>query len=83
MNRRNAIGLVGAAGVSTMLPATAQQTVKVPRIGFLWTGDQAGTALAFDLFQGGLRQAGYVEGRNIEVEQRWAANAPPRLAELV
>ena len=82
MNRRKAIVLVGAAGVSTMLPATAQQTVKVPRIGFLWTGDQAGTALAFDLFQGGLRQAGYVEGRNIEVEQRWAANAPPRLAEL-
>jgi len=60
--------------------AQAQQTSKVPRIGFVTTGS-SGTAI--DPFRQGLREAGYVEGRNVVVEARFAAGRQDLLPELV
>ena len=62
----------------------AQQPEKVPRIGFL-TNDSASdwaTALRLDAFRQGLRELGYVEGKNIIVEHRYAEGKSERLIEL-
>ncbi len=78
MRRREFITLLSSAAVWP-LPAEAQ-TIKVVRIGFL---RQAGPhQKQFDAFREGLRAAGYVEGQNIVIEQRYAAGAYDRLGAL-
>jgi putative ABC transport system substrate-binding protein len=65
-------------------PAAAQ---KVPRIGFLIASSPSAMAPRLDAFQQGLRELGYVDGKNIVLEQRHANGQPDRLpllaAELV
>jgi putative ABC transport system substrate-binding protein len=62
------------------LAAEAQPPRKVPRIGFLWMGSPSEDAL--DAFRQGLREADYIEGHNIAIEHRSAADAVQRLPEL-
>src|SRR6516164_11098823 len=78
MRRREFIALIGSAAA---WPLTAEaQTTKIVRIGFL---RQAGPhQKQFDAFREGLRAAGYVEGQNIVIEQRYAAGAYERLSGL-
>src|SRR6266436_2706894 len=67
------------------IAAQAQQpTGKIPRIGFLTTGSASdlGTTLRRDLFRQGLRDLGYVEGKNINIEYRYAEGRFERLPEL-
>ena len=64
------------------LTAGAQQGGKVPRVGILW-GYPPPLASAFaDAFRQGLRGLGYVEGRNILLEERWADGTSDRLPAL-
>jgi putative tryptophan/tyrosine transport system substrate-binding protein len=66
------------------IPAQAQQpTGKIPRIGYLTTGsaDPVNT-LRRDLFRQGLRDLGYVEGKTINIEYRYAEGRFERLPEL-
>jgi putative tryptophan/tyrosine transport system substrate-binding protein len=78
MNRREFITLLGGAVATWPLVARAQQ--KLARIGFL---RQAGPhEKQFEAFREGLRAAGYVEGQNIVIEQRYAAGAYDRLNAL-
>jgi len=69
--------------------AEAQQPKKAPRIGFLWagTGSNPLSAPRHDAFRQGLRDLGYVEGKNIVIESRFAEGKPDRYpglaAELV
>jgi putative ABC transport system substrate-binding protein len=63
------------------LAATAQPAGKMPRIGYLWPGSQ-GFALTREGFQRGLRALGYVEGKNIAVEYRYAEGQTERLPDL-
>jgi putative ABC transport system substrate-binding protein len=75
--------------LSAPLAAQAQQPAKVPRIGFLITGspESPEARFSFDPFRQGLRERGYVEGRNILIEYRGAEGRIERLpglaAELV
>jgi ABC-type uncharacterized transport system substrate-binding protein len=63
--------------------ATAQQTGKVPRIGFLDPGTASGSAVLVDAFRRELRKLGWIEGKNITIEYRFAENkGQNRLAEL-
>jgi ABC-type uncharacterized transport system substrate-binding protein len=79
MKRREFITLIGGAVAVWPLAARAQAT-KVMRIGFL---RQAGPhEKQFNAFRDGLRAAGYVEGQNIVIEQRYAAGAYERLSGL-
>jgi putative ABC transport system substrate-binding protein len=79
MRRREFITLLGGAAAGWPLAARAQAT-KVTRIGFL---RQAGPhEKQFNAFRDGLRAAGYVEGQNIVIEQRYAAGAYERLSDL-
>ena len=59
----------------------AQQAKKVPRVGFLWDSP-AVFPDAIEAFRQGLRDLGYVEGRTIAIEYRWAEGKPERMREL-
>src|SRR5215813_9639370 len=65
----------------------AQQPGKIPRIGFLGAASASGYAPQLEAFRRGLRDLGYVEGKNIILEYRWAEGTYDRLpvlaAELV
>jgi putative ABC transport system substrate-binding protein len=64
------------------LPAFAQQKGKVWRIGFLGTVSASGFAHRVDALRAGLRDLGYVEGKNLAIEYRWAEGKYERLPEL-
>ena len=88
MKRRELIGVLGAAACGNALPALAQQPPKVWRIGFLTAyGSRESSGGKLDAFVEGLRKLGYVEGKNITIEWRYAGNDYKRLpglaAELV
>ena len=56
--------------------AEAQQTKKVPRIGFLISSPPSADAARVEAFREGLRELGYLEGKNIFIEWRSAASHP-------
>src|SRR6266540_4591688 len=62
--------------------AEAQQPKKVPRIGFLGAAYPSTNAARIEAFRQGLRALGYVEGKNIIIEWRWAEGKPERLPDL-
>jgi putative ABC transport system substrate-binding protein len=68
-------------------PARAQQSKKVPRIGYLSSFDEAGESARAKAIRLELRERGYIEGQNIAIEYRYAEGkfdrAPELLAELV
>jgi putative ABC transport system substrate-binding protein len=71
--RYRIIGLVlSTIGVAAYGFAQAQQTGKVPLIGLLVPGSRAAYARRIDSFRQGLRELGYVEGKNIIIEYRYA-----------
>jgi putative tryptophan/tyrosine transport system substrate-binding protein len=81
---RTTVGLlvILALGILAALPSSdAQQAGKVPRIGYLWPGPR-GFSLSIEGFQRGLRALGYVEGKNIAVEYRFAEGKTERLPDL-
>ena len=69
------------------LVAEAQQPAKVPRIGFLGNSTAALEANLVEPFREGLRDLGYVEGRDVLIEYRWAEGKyerfPALIAELI
>jgi putative ABC transport system substrate-binding protein len=83
VNRRDLIVLVAsAAALACTQAARAQQAAKVYRIGFL--GDSpAAFSERTEAFRQGLRDLGYVEGRNITIEYRWAHGNPEQMREFV
>jgi putative ABC transport system substrate-binding protein len=60
----------------------AQQPKKVPRIGFLSGVSSSSMSARFEAFRQGLRELGYVEGKNIHIENRWAEGKVDRLSNL-
>ena len=60
--------------------ALAQQPTKIPRIGFLFFGSNDQPHL--ESFRQGLRDLGYVEGKNIAIEYRYAEGKPDALPAL-
>jgi putative tryptophan/tyrosine transport system substrate-binding protein len=64
------------------VPANAQQTGKLYRIGYLGFGVVSTNPLRADAFRQGLRQLGYVEGKNIVIEYRFAEGKLDRLNEF-
>ena len=70
--------VVLAVGVT----AKAQQPTKMPRIGYLSINSPSTNPARTEAFRQGLRQLGYVEGKNIVIEWRYAEGKPDRLSAL-
>ena len=64
------------------LSAHAQQTGKVARIGFLDPSNASGSAVLVEAFRQELSKLGWIEGKNITIEYRFAEQKPDRLPEL-
>jgi putative tryptophan/tyrosine transport system substrate-binding protein len=85
MKRRTFIMLLGSAAAWPFV-ARAQQAERVRRIGFLGPSPAASFAPRVEAFWAGLRELGYVEGKNLVIEYRWADRVdqlPEFVAELI
>jgi ABC-type uncharacterized transport system substrate-binding protein len=83
VRRREFITLLGGAAVAWPLSARAQQSAKVPRVGFMGNSTEALEANLVGPFREGLRELGYEEGRNIIIEYRWAEGKYERFPALI
>ena len=83
-NRRKLVIALGTGALTASLRGIAQQPTKIPRIGIL-AGSESGGVLPG--FYRGLRELGYVEGKNILIERRFTGSdttkALPFARELV
>jgi putative ABC transport system substrate-binding protein len=79
--RRWFLGAVGASLLAAPLMCEAQQTGKVWRIGLLYSGSRQSAVETgrYRAFVGGLRDLGYVEGKNLVIEARFFEGDPERL----
>jgi len=82
MNRRAFLRAMSLSLLVAPLVAEAQPAAKVARIGYLSLQREEGDKSWFAAFRQGLQELGYVEGRDIAIEQRHAAGRSERLPEL-
>jgi putative ABC transport system substrate-binding protein len=80
LKRRNFVAVLG--GALAWSPGVRAQVPAVPVIGFLNSGSAQAFERHLEAFRQGLKEAGYVEGRNVEIAYRWADGQVARLPEL-
>jgi len=81
--RKRIIGFaLGAMLLALSFPCAAQQAGKIFRIGFLDNSTAAGSAVLVKAFLHELSKLGWIEGKNIAIEYRFAENKTERLSEL-
>ena len=81
MRRRDFFKVIGALATAWPLAARAQQAT-MPVIGFLCATTAEGYAAPLAAFRRGLHEAGFIEGRNVTIEYRWAEDQNDRLPAL-
>jgi putative ABC transport system substrate-binding protein len=81
IRRREFIAALGGAAAAWPL-ATRAQRPAMPAVGYLYVGSPETSANQLAGFRKGLGEAGFVEGRNVAIEFRFAHNEPTRLPEL-
>lgn len=83
ITRRNSIIALGASAIAPMHSIAQQPSARVPRIGTFNVAAPGSVALArLQAFRDGLREYGYVEGRNLQFEVRWGEGKLERLPVL-
>src|SRR5262245_40268463 len=82
MKRRDFIKLIGGAAAAWPLAARAQQSGKLASIGCLVPGTPSSHGQWFAVFVQRLRELGWIEGRTVAVEYRWAEGRSERFAEI-
>src|SRR5215475_6807588 len=83
MFRRIVIRLLLTVLLFAISPASAQQPTKVPRVGYLVAASPSAITARTESFRQGLRELGYVEGKNIVIEWRSAEGKLDRIPSLV
>jgi putative tryptophan/tyrosine transport system substrate-binding protein len=83
VRRREVIALLGGSAAAWPLAASAQQPTKVPTIGFLGAESASTNQHFFDAFREGMREHGYIVGKNITLVERWAEGRNERFPELI
>jgi len=83
MIRRIVVCLLITALLLAVLPAEAQQTKKIPGVGYLAGASLSSQLTRNEAFRQGLRELGYVEGKNIVIEWRSAEGKRDRVPALV
>jgi putative tryptophan/tyrosine transport system substrate-binding protein len=82
VKRREFITLLGGAVATWSLAARAQQAGKLPTIGFLGAGTLSAWSLWVASFVQRLRELGWIEGRTVAIEYRWAEGRTERFDEI-
>jgi putative ABC transport system substrate-binding protein len=82
MRRRDFIVLMGGAASSPLWPRAARAQQRMPVVGYLGTASLEAEREFVAAFHRGLAETGYVEGRNVAVEYRWAESRNDRLPAL-
>jgi putative tryptophan/tyrosine transport system substrate-binding protein len=82
MNKKIIVSILAGLIPGSVQLAEAQQPKKVPRIGFLAAVSHSANSVRFEAFRNALRELGYVEGKNIVIEWRYADGKPDRLPAL-
>jgi putative ABC transport system substrate-binding protein len=84
MNRRDTLlALLALAAAGDPFQARAQPAAKLPRVGYLFSFSPAEGRHYWEACRAGLRELGYVEGKNILLEPRWAEGHYERLPGLI
>src|SRR5215510_11244318 len=81
IGRRELLAVLGGTAAAWPLAARAQQPA-MPVVGLLNPQSPGSIPRFVDSFRRGLAETGYVEGRNVAIEYRWAEDRLDRLAEL-
>jgi putative tryptophan/tyrosine transport system substrate-binding protein len=81
--RREFITLLGGAAVAWPLAASAQQPGRLPTIGFLGESTPSGQREWVAAFEQRLRELGWIRGRDVAIEYRWAEGRNERFADIV
>src|SRR5260221_3869781 len=82
MTRRTFLVVTAAGLCMIAMPGSLAQQRKIRRIGFLGSSSASGYAPQVEALRAGLRDLGYLEGKNIAIEFRWAEGKYERLPEL-
>jgi len=82
MRRRNFIALLGGAAATWPLAARAQQAGRLPTIGYLGSGALATDSQRMAAFVQRLRELGWIEGRTVVIDYRWAEGRSERVADI-
>jgi putative ABC transport system substrate-binding protein len=82
MRRRDFITLLGGTAAVWPIAARAQRQPTMPVIGFLNNTSASATSNRVAAFRQGLNEAGFIDGRNVTIEFRWAENQLERLSVL-
>ena len=80
MRRREVLGVLGGAAVALPMVALAQQSAKLPTIGYLGPNTRSLDSQRLAAFVRRLRELGWIEDRTVTIEYRWAEGRNENLA---